>query len=188
MDTSVGESRSAQVPSRWRLVLLTGVVMAVALTSVLMGGSSVAASSTSLVSEQVQQVDGKVGQPVRDGKFEFTVQSVKCGVGQVGEEPLTKPAQGQFCLVTVKVKNIGDKPQTLSDSDQKGFGADGKEYQTDTAAGIYANPNSDVFLTQINPGNEVTGVLVFDIPKDGKLAKLELHDSPFSGGATVQVS
>jgi hypothetical protein len=27
-----------------------------------------------------------------------------------------------------------------------------------------------------------------DIPQNGKLAKLELHDSPFSGGATVQVS
>jgi hypothetical protein len=137
---------------------------------------------------QVQRADGKIGEPVRDGKFEFTVHSVKCGVSQVGEEPLTKQAQGQFCLVTVTVKNIGDKPQLMSDSDQKGFGPDGKQFQADTAAGLYANNNADVFLNEINPGNQVTGVLVYDIPQDGKLAKLQLHDSPFSGGVTVQVS
>jgi hypothetical protein len=59
MNTSVGGSGSAQVPSRWRLVLLTAVVVAVALTSVLVSGSSVAANSTQLVSEQVQRADGK---------------------------------------------------------------------------------------------------------------------------------
>jgi hypothetical protein len=34
----------------------------------------------------------------------------------------------------------------------------------------------------------VTGTLVFDIPKDGKLASLELHDSTFSGGVAVDVA
>jgi hypothetical protein len=34
----------------------------------------------------------------------------------------------------------------------------------------------------------VTGVLVFDIPKDGRITSLELHDSPFSGGVTVDVA
>jgi hypothetical protein len=33
----------------------------------------------------------------------------------------------------------------------------------------------------------VTGTLVFDVPKGTKPSKLELHDSPFSGGVEVQL-
>src|SRR5262245_21771627 len=96
--------------SRWRLRFAVGVIAAAVLASALVGGSSPAAGSLPTTQTQVQRADGKTGQPVRDGKFEFTVQSVKCGVSQVGEDPLTKTAQGQFCLVTISVKNIGDKP------------------------------------------------------------------------------
>jgi hypothetical protein len=129
----------------------------------------------------------KIGDPARDGKFEFTVQKIKCGVSKVGPDVLAEKAQGQFCLITIKVKNIGKEAQIFSDSAQKGFAADGTEYSTDSGAGLAANENADAFLNEINPGNQVTGVLVFDIPKNVKLAKLELHDSPFSGGVTVQL-
>ena len=187
MSVLAGGTGRAKGSSRWRLLFAVGVVAAAVLAAALVGGSSAAAGTASPIQAQVLRADGKIGEPVRDGKFEFTVRSVKCGVSQVGEEPLTQTAQGQFCLVTMTVKNIGDKPQTFSDSDQKGFGADGKEFKTDTTAGLYANNNADVFLNDINPGNQVTGVVVYDIPQNGKLAKLELHDSPFSGGATVQL-
>lgn len=129
----------------------------------------------------------KIGDPVRDGKFEFTVQKVKCGVTKVGTSMLGEKAQGQFCLVTVKVKNIGKEPQALADSAQKAFAADGTEYSTDSAAGLYANKDQDTLFNEINPGNQVTGVLVFDIPKNVKLTKLELHDSLFSGGIDVRL-
>lgn len=130
----------------------------------------------------------KVGEAVRDGKFEFTVQEVKCGVAEVGTDLLGEQAQGQFCLVTIKVKNIGQEAQAFSDSSQKAYGADGVEFSADSAAGLYANEDADTLYNEINPGNEVTGVVVFDIPKDAALARLELHDSPFSGGVTVQLS
>ncbi|MEW2385650.1 DUF4352 domain-containing protein [Micromonospora sp. NPDC047707] len=130
----------------------------------------------------------KIGQAARDGKFEFTVKSNKCGVAKVGSDLLGDKAQGQFCLVTVSVKNIGKEPQTLIDSSQKAYAADGTEYSTDSEAAIYANKDQQTLFAEINPGNQVTGVLVFDIPKKVKLAKLELHDSPFSGGVTVALS
>ncbi|SNT28384.1 protein of unknown function [Asanoa hainanensis] len=129
----------------------------------------------------------KVGEAARDGKFEFTVKAPKCGVASVGDKYLNEQAQGQFCLVTITVKNIGDKPQTFSDSSQKAFGADDVEYSADSGAAIYANKNTETLFNEINPGNKVTGVVVFDIPKKAKLTKLELHDSPFSGGVTVQL-
>ncbi|MEV4544747.1 DUF4352 domain-containing protein [Micromonospora echinaurantiaca] len=130
----------------------------------------------------------KIGQAARDGKFEFTVKSAKCGVAKVGSDLLGDKAQGQFCLVTVNVKNIGKEPQTLIDSSQKAYAADGTEYSTDSEAALYANKDQQTLFAEINPGNQVTGVLVFDIPKKAKLAKLELHDSPFSGGVEVALS
>ncbi|GIJ27409.1 hypothetical protein Vqi01_25710 [Micromonospora qiuiae] len=130
----------------------------------------------------------KIGQAARDGKFEFTVKSAKCGVSKVGSDLLGAKAQGQFCLITVNVKNIGKEPQTLIDSSQKAYDADGTEYSTDSAAAIYANEDQQTLFNEINPGNQVTGVLVFDIPKKVKLTKLELHDSPFSGGVEVALS
>ncbi|MEU7948855.1 DUF4352 domain-containing protein [Micromonospora taraxaci] len=130
----------------------------------------------------------KIGQPARDGKFEFTVKSSKCGVAKIGSDMLGQKAQGQFCLVTVNVKNIGKEAQMFDGSSQKAYAADGTEYSADTGAAIYANKNAETFLNDVNPGNQVTGVVVFDIPKNVKLTKLELHDSMFSGGVDVALS
>ncbi|MCW3843996.1 DUF4352 domain-containing protein [Micromonospora yasonensis] len=130
----------------------------------------------------------KIGQPARDGKFEFTVKSSKCGVSKIGTDLIGAKAQGQFCLVTLNVKNIGKESQMFDGSSQKAYAANGTEYSADSGAAIYANKNAETFLNGINPGNQVTGVVVFDIPKNVKLAKLELHDSPFSGGVTVSLT
>lgn len=130
----------------------------------------------------------KIGEPSRDGKFEFTVKSSECGITEIGTDMLGAKAQGQFCLVTINVKNISKKPQILDGSSQKAYTADGTEYSTDTEAGLYANLEQNTFFEEINPGNQVTGMFVFDVPKDVKLTKLELHDSAFSGGVTVSLN
>jgi hypothetical protein len=48
-----------------------------------------------------------LGDPVRDGQFEFVVRSVDCGVASVGEGFARKEAQDQFCLVALEVENTG---------------------------------------------------------------------------------
>jgi hypothetical protein len=126
-------------------------------------------------------------QPVRDGRFEFTVTKVACGKTKEGDEFLNKAAQGQFCEVSMTVRNIGNQPQTFSGSWQKVKGATGASYSDDTEAEIYANTNNQTIFNKINPGNSVQGLVVFDVPKDARLTSLELHDSPFSGGVTVTV-
>lgn len=126
-----------------------------------------------------------INTPVRDGKFEFVVKSVKCGETKIGSEYLNQTAQGQYCLVAMSVKNIGDEAQTFDSSPQKAYNASGQQYDADGTAAIYVNDNSQTFLENINPGNSVTGTIVFDIPKNQKLTKLELHDSMFSGGVAV---
>jgi len=124
---------------------------------------------------------------VRDGKFEFVVSKVDCGKSSVGTGGLVKKAQGQFCIVSLSAKNIGDKSQYLDGGSQKAFDSQNRTFSADSAAGIYLGDEGNTFLNQINPGNSVSGKVVFDVPKDAKITRLELHDSPFSQGAPVAV-
>lgn len=128
-----------------------------------------------------------LNQAVRDGKFEFTVSTVHCGATTIGQAPLNQTAQGQFCEVDVTVKNIGTEAQTFDGGSQKAYDASGAQYSDDTTAESYANESNQTFLQQINPGNQVKGMLVYDVPKTAKITTLELHDSAFSGGVKVKV-
>ena len=128
-----------------------------------------------------------VGDPVVDGDFEFTVGGFEEGVAEVGDEYLNEKAQGEFVIIELAVKNIGSESSYFSDGDQKLFDTDGNEYSANSSAGIYLEDN-DIWLTEINPGNQVEGRIVFDVPAGTELAKLELHDSMFSGGIEVSLS
>ena len=129
----------------------------------------------------------KIGQPARDGKFDFTVNSIKCGQPNVGSDYLTKTAQGQYCLLYVKVTNIGNEKQSLFSSNQKLFDAANKQYSADDVATTYAGPQGSTWYSDVNPGNSVEGVIVFDLPKDVAPTMAELHDSAFSGGVKVEL-
>lgn len=143
-----------------------------------------AGSPEPAAAEDAKPKASAVGTPVRDGNFEFTVTKVQRGVASVGDKVLGEKAQGQFVLVHVTVANIGTESQLLTDSAQTLFDAKGRKFSADTTAAIYIKDN-DVFLNEINPGNTVQGVLVFDMPKDAAPASIELHDSAFSGGVSV---
>jgi hypothetical protein len=123
--------------------------------------------------------------PVRDGKFEFTVKSFECGVSKIGSSFMTEKAQGQFCIATLKVSNIGNESQMFDGTSQYLFDSEGREFSASTEAAI-ALPESQSFLEDINPGNTVSGKVVWDVPKSGfKAERLKLHDSMFSGGVEV---
>jgi hypothetical protein len=124
--------------------------------------------------------------PVRDGKFEFTVTKIEPGPARIGTDYLGETAQGKFILVHITVKNIGNEAQLFMGDNQKLYDAQGREFSADTAAAIYLD-QSQSFLNEINPGNAVNGIVVFDIPADVTPAKIVLHDSAFSGGVTVSL-
>jgi hypothetical protein len=123
---------------------------------------------------------------VRDGQLQFTVTKVQCGVARVGSPDSGQAAQGQYCLVTIAVSNIGDEARTFYAGNQYAYNAAGQRYDADTLAGIYL-PSDAGASDDINPGNSAGGVVVFDIPKTATIAQLELHDSAFSGGVRVTV-
>ncbi|EYR63642.1 Mpr protein [Actinotalea ferrariae CF5-4] len=143
-----------------------------------------AAEEEAPAEEAPAEVAPGIGATVADGKFEFVVTQVETGVAQVGDEFFNQTAQGQFVLVHVTVTNIGDQAQYFDGSSQKLLDTAGRTHSADTGAAIYLG-DTESFLNQINPGNTVEGVVVFDVPVDAQLASIELHDSPFSGGVTV---
>ena len=183
-----------------RIVLPLGVVAIAAMAS--MGGGdegtdptvASASGSESGTESGTESVDTKdsgstetapgLNDAVRDGKFEFTVKKVDCGKTKIGSSMLGTKAQGQFCLVSVKVENIGDEAQSMFGDNQLMFDKEGREFSADTEAAIYLD-NAQTLWEEINPGNSINGVVVFDVPKNAVPESIELHDSMFSDGVTV---
>ncbi|MFD2675482.1 DUF4352 domain-containing protein [Gulosibacter bifidus] len=115
-----------------------------------------------------------IGQPAQAGDFEFTVTEVETGVASVGGEYFSEDAQGQFVLVHVNVTNVGDKAETLTSSLQKLVDDQGREHEADSSAAIYIE-DSNTLYERVNPGNSVSGVLVFDIPADATPVSVKLQ-------------
>ena len=120
-----------------------------------------------------------VGTPVRDGKFEFVVFSVKRQVIP-GHQ-----ARGEWVVVTVSVTNIGNEPQSFFVQNQQLIDMMGREYAADSMVAMSLNQESMVL--DLNPGFDIEVALPFDVPKGTTLATMVLHDSMFSGGVTVSI-
>lgn len=187
---------SDQKPSffkRHKILTVVGVIILLAIIGGAAGGgkkseNSTTASSSSKATTAKSESSAmpKVGEAARDGKFEFTVKSIQCGVTSVGtNQYLTKTPQGQYCLLNVSVKNIGNEAQSLFSANQKLLNAQNQQYAADDTATLYAAPNGSSWYSNINPGNSVEGAIVFDIPKDQTPVTAELHDSAYSGGVKV---
>ena len=189
---------------RHPVLTVVGVVVAVVVVAQLAGGSgddTPAATGTSTAAPEGAEGSAPaapdaatpdapaapgIGTPVADGVFEFVVTGVEPGVARIGDEMLGVEAQGQFVLVRVTVTNVGDASQIFDASSQTLLDAQGRTHSADSGSAIYL-PDANSFLTSVNPGNTVDGIVVFDIPADATPVSVELHDSPFSGGVTVAV-
>ncbi|MCT9934548.1 DUF4352 domain-containing protein [Planotetraspora sp. A-T 1434] len=130
----------------------------------------------------------RIGDVVKDGKFAFKVTRVEKGLSQVGEGFMVSKAQGQYVMVHLTVKNIGDEAQMFTDSAQKLIDGKGRQFDADSGAAALGLKDSNAFLNNINPGNAVNGILLFDLPKNVTLKAVELHDSMFSDGVTVSLA
>jgi serine/threonine protein kinase len=124
--------------------------------------------------------------PVRDGKFEFRVVRFGCGARTLGSGPTAPRAEGQFCLVTLHVRNIARVPQTFDANAQRLYAVGGARNEVDGASTLRAG--SKLLYVRINPANSVSGTLVYDVPTSFRPASLELHDSQASRGAKLPLS
>src|SRR3954447_1470640 len=181
-------SRPFYKKKRFILLALVALIVIVVVATGTGGDSSAPSASSGGGSSSTGggSAENAVGlnQAASDGKFEFTVTGQDCSKNTIGEAPLSKTAQGTFCIVSLTVKNIGNKAQLLDAGSQKALDAAGNEYSADSSAAMYLG-DTNTFLNQLNPGSTVNGQIAYDVPVGTQLTKLELHDSPFSGGVTV---
>lgn len=123
-----------------------------------------------------------VNEPVSDEHFDFLVSGQRCGPTVLaGRNP-----QGQFCVISLRIRNTGDKAFAFRLAEQRARNAQGQVYEVDREASRLANIGNDAFLAKVNPGNAVRGVIVFDIPADQHITELELHDAALSTGVIVR--
>ncbi|GAA3779064.1 hypothetical protein GCM10022225_78980 [Plantactinospora mayteni] len=127
-----------------------------------------------------------LNQPARDGDLEFQVHEVRCGLTEVGDPLVSQLAIGQFCVVDLAIRNLGAGPATFSDGLQTAYGPAGQRFGVDSSAGLLANADQLGFLSEINPGNRVTGAVVYDIPPDARIVRLRLRASAASPGIQVR--
>jgi hypothetical protein len=169
---------------RWPWVLLA-IAVVIGIIIATQSGKSTSSGATGGTSTSAGvPAAARIGTPVRDGKFEFVVTKVQSGQASIGDQYLNQKAQGQFVIVSVTVTNTAGEAQEFLGSTAKAFDASGREYSPSTSAAMYLK-DSNSFIEQINPGNTVSGQVVFDVPKGTTLTGLELHDSLFSDGVQV---
>ncbi len=146
--------------------------------------TSVAAPQTAV--DEAPPVENQgvgVGQPVRDGNFEFVVTGVERAPA-LGDplypEAQTFALQGEYVLVKFTVTNTSAEPRIFYDSDS--FLVDGVTRYQPNDRGWNA---LGIPLADLEPGASIDSVMVFDVPVGTDPKSIELHGGPFSEGVTV---
>lgn len=173
---------------RWRLPLIVSIIAGAlalccvgsAVTAITIGGRS--------YRQHNRQSSAAMGQPVRDGNFQFTANHIRCGIQQIGTPDAYQTPTGQFCVIDLTIKNVGAAPASFADTIQKAFAPNGDRFSANSAAGFYANPNPMIFMSDVNPGNQIQARIVYDIPVGSRIARLELHENPFTRGAVIKIT
>jgi archaellum component FlaG (FlaF/FlaG flagellin family) len=172
-----------------RTAIITAAVAltaGLALTGCSAGGTAAAGGGTASAPASAAAPKGAgLNTPVKVGSFEFTVTASKDAGTTVGPSPLTKTAQGTFIEVDLTIKNVGNSSVTFLSNYVKLVDGTGKTYDADPTATLYASPNQSAWVAAINPGNTLTGPVLFDVPAGTRAAQVQVSDNAFSKGETI---
>ncbi|UOQ83590.1 DUF4352 domain-containing protein [Gracilibacillus salinarum] len=133
-----------------------------------------------------------VGDTATIADVSFTVNSVdttnEISAGNEFIEPAT--TSGQFVMVDVTIKNDKKESITIDSSFFQLLAADGTEYDPSTDGNVMMNtdPESDFFLTQLNPGIEKSGTVVFEVGADFNVGEAALKaQTGFWGTESIEI-
>jgi hypothetical protein len=150
--------------------------------SAINGGGSNTANKTvgdnSIKAESEQQVY-KIGDSVMIGKFTYKAGKSE-EAASVGQSYASRQADGIYKIIPIILRNDDTQPRIADSNMFHLIDNQGRTFnhsvEASTAFSI-AHGTEDFFLKTANPGIEITGVLIFDIPKDAKGLKLEVSGS-----------
>lgn len=177
-------------PPRGRRYLPLALALAGVLA--LLGLVAIGAVATRTAAHAVTSADVRptvaMHQRVQDGTFAFTADTMKCGVQEISGPDGDLLPTGQFCMVTLTVLNDGKAPAIFADSLQRADGPNGVWYAANSPAGLEADPDPTVLLSDLNPGNQIQVVVVYDIPVGARIDRIEVHQAPGTAGAIIRMS
>jgi archaellum component FlaG (FlaF/FlaG flagellin family) len=149
------------------------------------GEGSAASEPSPKASQPPAEKTYKIGEKATDDDYQFTVTKIKCGVSQVGDSVSNEKAQGQFCLVSLRIKNVGNDAINFSDQNQTLIDTKGKNYSPDDEAWVYTEDGN--VMGEINPGNTLKTIVPFDIPKKAEPDYLLLKAGVWGASDGVKV-
>jgi hypothetical protein len=133
-----------------------------------------------------------IGAVVSDAGFSFVVNSFKCGETHIqtsGYVYTYSDAQGQFCRLNITITNNANSANSIGVSAQYLFNSQGQKFDSDsgaTATAAEALAGSPL-NAEVNPGNSVTGDIVYDIPVGDTPTIAELHGDTGSQGVRIKL-
>ena len=147
------------------------------------------ASEGEVASAETQSpIQAAVGQAVVDRSLEFTVFGIKCGEATIGSTAYSQDvASGEFCRLSLQIKNTGDQEASLPTAVQKAVDATGKEYELDIEATQFtqADLTNGDWHAQIPANTTRTGDLAFDVAAGSSIKKVILYGAKESAGIEV---
>jgi hypothetical protein len=93
----------------------------------------------------------------------------------IGGNGYSHQANGIYHFFRVDLLNNGKKSIVVDSSMFTLVAPDGTTYDSDPTAALYSRMNNSLFLEKLNPGSEIHGYVVFDIPPDVKKSNLVLR-------------
>jgi hypothetical protein len=114
----------------------------------------------------------KLGVPFRNGSFEVTVTKVETGVRQLGIGDVAKsgglkpwtPKNGQYVVVHLTARNLGDAPAYCSTSDSALVDDAGRSYNSMELLSGAPPVGQGLGGDDLQPGISGSGFIVFDVP------------------------
>jgi len=104
-----------------------------------------------------------------------------------GGRPGDAKAQGQFCLVSLTVKDTSNEGHSFGRNNAMAYDAAGTAYRPDFDDFDFdLDARVDFFEAPVQPGGTITGIIVFDIPKGVTIDRLTIDESLLPGAATIK--
>ena len=129
----------------------------------------------------------QIGKEARVRGLSFLVTRFECQGKELRDGSFSATALGRFCLLHLRVRNAGSRPELFVSSSQMLVDNRGNEYAL-TLSSVTVRQASRQLETQVmNPGNEVDRVLVFDVPEGVTPTHAELHAGPRGLGVRVRL-
>lgn len=151
------------------------------------GSTNSASAKGDNSSKEQAQKDSRmyIGDTVGVGRFAVLVHTPEVK-RSVGNQYLKQEANGEYWIIPVSIRNDDKEARMVTSAMFKLVSSDGASFDPDASAAMYLDSKSSLLLDNINPGIQVDGYIVFDMPKGQKVSNyvMEVNDAfSFTGNS-----